>query len=209
MFRTARLCAAHFERTETMAVREVLEIGHPLLAKPADAVDPAAISSSEFQGRVDDMIDTMRACNGAGIAANQIGINARMFVVEVSADNPRYPFKPPIDLTVLINPVISPISEHTFENYEGCLSVPGLRGVVARHLEVDVSGLDRVGAQVKFAVRGYSAGTFQHEFDHLDGVLFVHRVVDPATFCSWNSFKTYKEEAFSREVRALVDQYGA
>ena len=124
------------------------------------------------RGWIDDLIDTMHAVNGAGIAANQIGIPYRLFAVEVRGGNPRYPYKPPIPLAILINPVVSFLSDETFENYEGCLSVPNLRGAVMRHLEVSVSGYDRDGAHQSFEVRGYSAGTFQHENDHLDGVLF-------------------------------------
>ena len=162
-----------------MAVREILEIGHPTLAKPAREVETDSIATPEVQGWIDDLIDTMRAANGAGIAANQIGIPYRLFTVEVRGGNPRYPYKPPIALTILVNPVIAFLSDATFENYEGCLSVPNLRGAVDRHLEVSVSGYDRDGVHRSFEVRGYSAATFQHENDHLDGVLFPHRVTDP------------------------------
>ena len=111
-----------------MAVREILEIGHPTVAARAREVEADAIGTPEVQGWIDDLIDTMRAANGAGIAANQIGIPYRLFTVEVGADNPRYPYKPPIPLTILINPEIAFLSDATFENYEGCLSVPNLRG---------------------------------------------------------------------------------
>ena len=192
-----------------MAVREILEIGHPVLAARAHEVEVAAIGSPEVQGWIDDLIDTMRAANGAGIAANQVGIPYRLFTVEVGADNPRYPYKPPIPLTVLVNPEMTFLSGETFENWEGCLSVPGLRGAVSRHLEVSVSGYDRDGVYRTFDVRGYSAGTFQHEYDHLDGVLFPHRVADPRTFCSWSSFAAFRQEAFADRVRRLVDRWGA
>ena len=192
-----------------MAVREILEIGHPVLAARAEEVDPDAIGSDRVQGCVDDMIDTMRAANGAGIAANQIGIPCRIFVAEVGAGNPRYPYKPPIPLTVLVNPVIAPLSDETFENNEGCLSVPNLRGVVTRHLEIEVSGYGRDGEPCRFPIRGYSAGTYQHELDHLDGVLFPHRVSDPTTFTSWRVFKEFREEAFAAQVKRLVSRWGA
>ena len=192
-----------------MAVREILEIGHPVLAARAHEVEVAAIGSPEVQGWIDDLIDTMRAANGAGIAANQVGIPYRLFTVEVGADNPRYPYKPPIPLTVLVNPEMTFLSGETFENWEGCLSLPGLRGAVSRHLEVSVSGYDRDGVYRTFDVRGYSAGTFQHEYDHLDGVLFPHRVADPRTFCSWSSFAAFRQEAFADRVRRLVDRWGA
>ena len=111
-----------------MAVREILEIGHPVLAARAQEVAVNDIGSAQVQGWVDDLIDTMRAANGAGIAANQIGIPHRLFSVEVRPGNPRYPYKPEIPLTVLINPRLEFLSQETFENFEGCLSVPNLRG---------------------------------------------------------------------------------
>ena len=192
-----------------MAVREILEIGHPVLAARAGEIDPGDIASPRVQGYIDDLIDTMHAANGSGIAANQIGIPHRIFIAEVKGRNPRYPYKPPIPLTVLVNPVITPLSEETFENNEGCLSVPDLRGTVTRHLEIEVSGHDRGGERLRFPVRGYSAGTYQHELDHLDGVLFPHRVSDPTTFSSWKVFKAFKEEAFAAEVKQLVARWGA
>tara|TARA_A100001037_G_C14780011_1_gene469929 strand:- start:24 stop:602 length:579 start_codon:yes stop_codon:yes gene_type:complete len=192
-----------------MAVREVLQIGHPLLSARAEEVDESQIGSAEVQAWVDDLVDTMRAANGAGIAANQIGIPYRLFVVEVQGDNPRYPYKPKIPLTVLINPEIKMLSDLTYEGNEGCLSVPGLRGVVDRHLEIEVSGFGRQGNWQHFEVRGYSAGTFQHECDHLDGVLFPHRVTDPRSFCSWSVFVEFQQRAFADKVRVLVETYGS
>ena len=192
-----------------MAVREILEIGNPTLAARAREVDVDAIGTPEVQGWIDDLIDTMRAANGAGIAANQIGIPYRLFTVEVRGNNPRYPYKPPIPLTILINPAVEFLSHETFENHEGCLSVPNLRGVVVRHLEISVSGHDREGVHRSFDVRGYSAGTFQHENDHLDGILFPHRVIDPQTFCSWSAFSTFHQEAFADRVRRLAERWGA
>jgi len=192
-----------------MSVREVLQIGHPILAARAEEVDVEAIGTAKVQGWVDDLIDTMRDANGAGIAANQIGIPYRLFTVEVSGENPRYPYKPKIPLTVLINPQIEFLSTQTYEGNEGCLSVPNMRGVVTRHLEVAVSGFDLDGKHQKFDVRGYSAGTFQHELDHLDGILFPHRVTDPRSFCSWSVFVTYQQADFAERVSALVERWGA
>jgi len=192
-----------------MATRDIIEIGHPTLARRATEVAEDAIGSAAVQGWIGDLIDTMRAAGGAGIAANQIGLPHRIFVAEVRGDNPRYPYKPEIPLTVIVNPEIEPLSDRTFENYEGCLSVPNLRGVVERHLEIAVSGLDRAGRPLSFEVRGYSAGTYQHELDHLDGVLFPHRVKDPRTFCSWSSFVAFEQEAFAYRVKDLVDEWGA
>ena len=192
-----------------MAVREILEIGHPVLAERAREVEVDSITTPEVQGWIDDLLDTMRAANGAGIAANQIGIPYRVFTVEVRGGNPRYPYKPPIPLTILVNPEIEFLTEETFENYEGCLSVPNLRGAVHRHLEISVSGYDRDAVHHTFEVRGYSAGTFQHESDHLDGILFPHRVADPRTFCSLATFSAFRQEEFAERVRMLVERWGA
>ena len=151
-----------------MTVRRILQIGDPALRRVARPVgDPR-----DVQELVIDLIDTMRHARGAGLAATQIGVNLRVCVIEVG-DNPRYPYKPPIPLTVLINPELQPLTDETFDNYEGCLSVPDLRGVVARWVGVRVRSLDAAGAPFERDVWGLSAGTFQHEVDHLDGKLFV------------------------------------
>ena len=191
-----------------MAVREVLEIGHPTLLKTAAPVDPGAITGKEIQEIIGDVVESMRAANGSGLAANQIGIDARIFSVEVS-NNPRYPYKPAIALDVIINPVLTATSERTFENYEGCLSVPNLRGVVTRNLEISVEGYDQNGEPIERTIRGYSAGTYQHEADHLDGLLFPHRVKEPSTFCTWSVFKTFHEADFVSRVESLVTEFGA
>src|SRR5690606_32653404 len=117
--------------------------------------------------------------------------------------------KPNVPLTVLINPVLEPLSDETFENYEGCLSVPDLRGVVRRHAEIRVRALDRTGAAIDRVVRGVTAGTFQHECDHLDGRIFVDRVEDPTTLCTWKEFAARYEPAFARRVEALVARWGS
>ncbi len=191
-----------------MAIRTILEIGHPVLATRAAEVNQADVLSSEVQSCIDDMIDTMRDANGAGIAANQIGVQKRMFVIEIG-DNPRYPYKPRVPLTVVINPEIRVLSDHTFVSNEGCLSVPNIRGDVTRHTEIEVAYLDREGTSRRETIRGYSACTWQHEYDHLDGILFPHRVSDPETFCSWSVFKEFRQEAYAKEVRTLVEQWGS
>lgn len=191
-----------------MAIREILEIGDPFLAVVAPPVTPDLITSAEVRQAVEDVVDSMRAARGSGLAANQIGIPMRIFAVEVN-NNPRYPYKPQVELDVIINPQMRFLSERTFNNYEGCLSVPGIRGVVARHLEIEVTGFDRNGEPSARTVRGYSAGTYQHEHDHLDGLLFPHRVTDPRTFCSWNAFKQFYEASFVSDVKALVAEFGA
>ena len=190
-----------------MAVKEILQIGHPVLAARTREVDSGLITSQLVQGWIRDMVDTMRDANGAGISANQIGIPYRLFVMEVS-DNPRYPYKPTMPLTVVINPEITYLSDSKFTSNEGCLSVPNMRANVERHLEVAVSYYDENGDQQTQEVRGYSACTWQHEYDHLDGILFPHRVTDSQSFCSWESFKEYQEADYARHVRELVAEWG-
>jgi peptide deformylase len=192
-----------------VTARPILEIGHPVLRQPARPVDPGATSSAEVRQLVIDLIDTMRAANGAGLAATQIGEPVQVAVLEVRSGNPRYPYKPPIPLTVLVNPVVTPLSDETFANYEGCLSVPNLRGVVDRYVEVRVEALDRHGEPVSLEARGLTAGTYQHETDHLHGTLFVDRVTDPRTLCTWDEFARWHRAAFTERAEALVARFGS
>ncbi len=191
-----------------MAIREILQIGHPVLANRANEVELERIHSPEVQSWIDDMIDTMRDANGAGIAANQIGIPYRLFVIEVG-NNPRYPYKPAIPLTIAINPSIEYLTDETFESNEGCLSVPQMRANVDRHVEITVTYYDREGDYHCHTVRGYSACTWQHEYDHLDGILFPNRVTDMDSFCSWSVFKKYRQTKFAMQVEQLVEKWGA
>jgi peptide deformylase len=124
-------------------------------------------------------------------------------------DNPRYPYKPNIPLTVLVNPVLEPVGTEVFGNYEGCLSVPDLRGEVFRHVEVRVRAWDRAGHDVDFVARGLSAGTYQHEVDHLLGKLFVDSVRDPTTLTTWKEFERHHQAAFITRARALVARFGS
>jgi peptide deformylase len=191
-----------------MAIQEILHIGHPVLAARANEIQTDTISSPEVQGWIDDMIDTMRHANGAGIAANQIGIPYRIFIIEV-LNNPRYPYKPHIPLTVAINPQLRFLSDETFESNEGCLSVPQMRGNVDRHVEIEVSYYDREAKAHNNTIRGYSACTWQHEYDHLEGILFPHRVSDTQSFCSWSTFEKYYQVPFAASVEKLVEKWGA
>jgi peptide deformylase len=130
-------------------------------------------------------------------------------VIEVRPGNVRYPYKPEIPLTVLVNPTLEPLTEETFSSYEGCLSVPNLRGIVDRTVELRVRYLDRGGTPIDRVVRGLSAGTFQHETDHLQGRLFIDRVSDTRTLCTWEEFHLRHEADFVRRVGALVDRFGS
>jgi peptide deformylase len=190
-----------------VAVRPILQIGHPVLRRPTRHLTDNEVASSEVQGLIDDMVETMRDANGAGIAANQVGEAVRIAVMEVTS-NPRYPYKPPIPLTVAVNPVVEPIDGEVFVNNEGCLSVP-LRGEVERNVNVRVSYLDRHGFHHDEVVRGLAAGTWQHECDHLDGVLFVDRVADPTTLSTWHEYEVHHSDAFVERITALVDRVGS
>lgn len=191
-----------------MALRKIAQIGHPVLRERAREVTRRELLSEPIQRFIDDLIETMRDANGAGLAANQIHEPIRICAIEVR-DNPRYPYKPNIPFTVLVNPVIEPIGDATFDNYEGCLSVPDLRGVVRRHAEIRVRAWDREGNEIDRVVRGITAGTFQHECDHLDGKLFLDRVTDTTTLCTWKEFAARHEAAFRERVKEIVARYGS
>lgn len=189
-----------------MTVHDVLQLGHPALRVVADRIDPAAISAAETQRLIDDLIDTMRHANGAGLAATQIGVHRRVVVMEVG-DNPRYPYKPPIPLTIAINPEIEPLDDETVVINEGCLSVP-VRGDVVRHVNIRVRYLDRHGREHDEIKRGLTAGTWQHECDHLDGTLIVDRA-DPLTLATWAEFEAHQRDAFVDRITRFVEQVGS
>jgi peptide deformylase len=162
-----------------MAVRTVLRMGHPLLQRVAAPV--ARFGTAELRQLVSDMDDTMRALNGAGIAAPQIGISLRVVIFEVT-HNLRYPQAEPVPYTVLINPVLDPLGDERDEAWEGCLSVPGLRGLVSRHTNLRYRGFDLDGRPIDRTVTGFHARVVQHEVDHLDGILYPLRVADMRLF---------------------------
>lgn len=192
-----------------MTIRKIAEIGHPVLREVARAVEPDELSSPEIQTFIDDLVETMRDANGAGLAATQIYTTLRICAVEVQ-NNPRYPYKPEIPLTVFVNPVITPLTEETFSNFEGCLSVPNLRGRVDRIARVKVSWLDRTGVAHEEEFTGFTAGTLQHEFDHLDGKLFVDKVEDKSTLCTWKEFDRHHKQSFlDGTVKEVVAKYHA
>jgi peptide deformylase len=190
-----------------MTVLPIVTVGDPVLRERAQEVTRAQLRSPEVQGLIEDMIETMRAAGGAGIAATHLGSLLRIAIAEVEA-NPRYPYKPRIPLTVMVNPEIEPLDGDTERINEGCLSVPDLRGEVERHVRVRVRRLDRDGAEHVEERRGLTAGTFQHELDHLDGVLFLDRVRDPRTFTTWEQFERHHRGAFVRRAEALTARVG-
>ncbi len=191
-----------------MTIRKIAQIGHPVLRQPARQISREELRSDDIQRFIDDLIETMRDANGAGLAATQIYEPVAICAVEV-ADNPRYPYKPSFPLTILVNPEITPIGDEAFANNEGCLSVPNLRGEVIRHARIRLKYLDREGNPVDREVAGVSAGTFQHEVDHLHGRLFVDRVTDPTTFSTWAEFQRHRQAEFAERVARLVEHYGS
>lgn len=186
-----------------MTIRKIAQIGHPVLRRQATPVPVEIIGSAQFQTLIDDLIETMRDAGGAGLAAPQVHEPYQLCAIEVRA-NPRYPYKPDIPLTVLINPVVTPLGDATYPSYEGCLSVPNLRGLVPRSRSVHVEALDRDGAPIVQTLHGLTAGTYQHEVDHLNATLFVDRVVDSATLTTWAEFDRHHKEAWLASIADLL-----
>lgn len=163
-----------------MALREILKMGDTRLLRIAQPV--AEFDSDELHLLVADMFDTMRSVNGAGLAAPQIGVDLQLVIFGTDAPNPRYPDAPVVPRTVLLNPVVTAIGEDEEEGWEGCLSVPGLRGVVPRSSQVRYTGFDLYGDPIDRTVSGFHARVVQHEVDHLHGVLYPMRVRDFSRF---------------------------
>ena len=158
-----------------MAVRRVLKMGDPLLYRKAEPVK--GFNTPELDALIADMFDTMAALNGAGLAAPQIGVSQRVAIFSVES-NPRYPDVEPVPTTVLINPILTPIGDEMEEGWEGCLSVPGLRGLVTRHKNLRYTGFNQHGKPIDCTVSGFHARVVQHECDHLDGILYPMRLRD-------------------------------
>jgi len=164
-----------------MAIRPILKMGEPLLLQTAIQVSPDAIASNETQEIIQDLLDTMKNANGAGLAAPQIGISLQIVVFGFEK-NVRYPNEAPIPPTTLINPIITPLSTELESGWEGCLSVPGLRGLVPRFQHIRYQGLDAHGQIVDRTVSGFHARVVQHECDHLFGKLYPMRIEDMTQF---------------------------
>ena len=185
-----------------MTVLPIVTVGDPVLRERAREIGPEELRSPEVQRLIDDMIETKRAADGAGIAANQVGDTRRVAVVEVQAGNPRYPYKPAVPLTVMVNPVLEPVGDETVLINEGCLSVPNIRGDLPRFVTVRARYLDRDGAEREQEFRGLSAGTIQHEVDHLDGVLFLDRA-DPRSLTTWEEWERNGKAVFLERIEGL------
>jgi peptide deformylase len=191
-----------------MAIRKIASIGNPVLRTASRPVTREELASPPWQSFIDDLVATMRDADGAGLAAPQVYEPVQICALEVG-DNPRYPYKPKIPLTILVNPVLTPLTDETFDNYEGCLSVPNLRGMVPRFLRLRVQAWDRNGNQLDYEARGLTAGTYQHEVDHLHGMLFVDRVRDPKTLCTWQEWERHHRAPFVEQVREIVARWGS
>jgi peptide deformylase len=162
-----------------MPIRPVLRMGDPVLLQKAAPVE--RFDTPELHALIRDMQDTMQAMNGAGIAAPQIGVSLRVVIFGVGA-NPRYPDAEEVPYTVLVNPVLTPLGDEMEEGWEGCLSVPGMRGVVPRYSRLRYTGFDQYGNAIDRTVSGFHARVVQHECDHLDGILYPMRIRDLARF---------------------------
>jgi peptide deformylase len=163
-----------------MAIRPILRMGEPSLMRPSAPWPAEQFDSPMLERLLQDMHETMIAAHGAGLAAPQIGENVRVVIFEVK-NNPRYPGVV-VPYTVLINPVITPLSTVNEDGWEGCLSVPGMRGVVPRYTQIRYTGMDASGQLIDRSVDGFHARVVQHECDHLDGVLYPMRMNDMSKF---------------------------
>ena len=163
-----------------MTVRDILKMGDARLLRVAQPV--TAFDSDALHLLVTDLLDTMRAANGAGLAAPQIGVDLQVVIFGSHARNPRYPDRPVVPPTVLVNPVITPLGEATEDDWEGCLSVPGMRGVVPRWSRIRYTGFDQYGDPIDREAEGFHARVVQHECDHLWGKLYPMRMTDMTKF---------------------------
>ena len=162
-----------------MTIRTVLRMGEPLLLEKAQPI--TAFNTPELHALIQDMQDTMSAMDGAGIAAPQIGVSLQVVIFGVGS-NPRYPDAEQVPYTVLINPTLTPIGDEIEEGWEGCLSVPGLRGIVPRYTRLHYTGFDQFGNAIDRLVSGFHARVVQHECDHLAGILYPMRITDLTKF---------------------------
>jgi peptide deformylase len=171
-----------------MAILKVARLGHPVLRQKAEPIPVDQIRSAGVQRLIDDMVETMREYDGAGLAANQVHTLLQVAVIEVEA-NPRYPDAPAIPLTVVINPVVTALDDEREDGWEGCLSVPDMRGVVSRHTAVRLQCYDREANRIDLVAKDFFARVIQHETDHLNGVVYLDRMSDLRTLshiAEWN-----------------------
>ena len=174
-----------------MSLLKITRLGHPKIRQGTDPVSSEELQTQEIQRLIDDMVETMRDAHGVGIAAPQVHVSKQIIVIEVSPENPRYPNQPAVPLTVLINPAIMDHTETTEDGWEGCLSVPDLRGLVPRWTRVKINGLDRGGQAVQVEAEGFFARVIQHEVDHLNGRVFLDRLPDLKTLTHLREYEQF------------------
>ncbi len=174
-----------------MSILKVARMGHPVLRQKARKVQESEIGSPELERLIENMIETMNEYSGIGLAAPQVLQSIRLAIVGYSEENERYPDAGKSELTVFINPTLTPLDKKTQRYWEGCLSVPEMRGLVARPRKIRVDALDRAGKPIRIEAEGFLATVFQHEFDHLDGVLYVDRLVDTKHLAFAEEYQRY------------------
>ena len=173
-------------------ILELTELGNPILREVAK--DVKDVADDEVQKLIDDMLVTVTDANGVGLAAPQVDSSLRIFVM-ASYPNPRYPDAPEIDPYEVINPEIISVSDEMEEDWEGCLSIPGIRGIVPRHKEIEVKYMDRFGREKKEVINDFLARVFQHEFDHLEGIVFLDRLESSMDIITDKEYmKLFKED---------------
>ena len=177
-------------KSRKMAAIPVVKMGNPLLRKKSIEVSKEEIHSKEFQTFLNNLVETMRDKNGAGIAAPQVGLLKRVFAIEME-NNPRYPEKESFPIEIVINPTITPVGEELQDSWEGCLSIPGIRGKLKRYSKINMQGLDRNGKPFEKEFSGFAAIVCQHELDHLDGILFIDRMSSMETLSFLEEYEAY------------------
>lgn len=173
-----------------MSILKVTRLGHPVLRRVAQPLSLEELRAAPTQKLIDDMIETMKEYDGVGLAADQVHESRQVAVLEV-ADNPRYPDKPKVPLSVLVNLRVTPLDEAMEEDWEGCLSIPDLRGRVPRHKNIRVQALDRNGKPMDFVAKDFHARVIQHEWDHLNGKVYLDRMRDFSTLTFLQEFARY------------------
>ena len=173
-----------------MAILKVTRLGHPVLRRVAEPVPTEIIHRPEFQQFIDDMVETMHEYEGVGLAAPQVHVSQQVAVLEVTK-HPRYPDAPSVPLTVLINPRVTVVAEDTVDGWEGCLSIPEMRGVVPRFCELRVEALDRNGQPLDFIAKDFHARVVQHEYDHLQGKVYLDRMPSLDTLTHLTEWQRY------------------
>ena len=176
-----------------MSILKVARLGHPVLRAATRTLTAKEVASPEIQRLLRDMVETMREYNGVGLAAVQVHVPLQIAVLEV-ADNPRYPEKPAVPLSVLINPRIEPLEQTSEDDWEGCLSVPDMRGRVPRYTKLRVRAIDDEGHEIDFVADGFHARVIQHEFDHLNGKVYLDRMPDLSTLAHLQEYIRYWAE---------------